>query len=145
MPVFKVVYFQAQNPAGYVLHEATDNLWHQLFISTGPFLFNTLVAALIALPAALPVFEYGNANLFHYLLMYLSVAIGMHAFPSTGDANALWSSIRRETTPFWLKVLVTPVVGIMYLGALSSFFWLDMIYGLAIAIGFPKLLIALLA
>lgn len=145
VPVFKVVYFQMANPTGYVLHETTDNHWHQLFISTGPFLFNTLVGGLIALPASLPVFTFDNANIFHYLLIYLGVSIAMHAFPSTGDAGSIWQTIKRPEAPLLFKILATPIVGVIYLGALGSMFWLDLAYGIAVAIWLPKLFISLLA
>lgn len=133
------------NPVGYVLHESTGNHWHQLFISTGPFIFNTLIGALIALPGSLPVFTFQNGNLLHFLLIYLGVSIAMHAFPSTGDANVIWETVNKKETPFWFKLLAYPIVGIIYLGALGSVLWLDLLYGMAIAIGLPRLLISLLA
>jgi hypothetical protein len=37
------------------------------------------------------------------------------------------------------------VVGLIYLGSLGSFFWLDLIYGIEVAVGLPKLLIRLLS
>ena len=95
IPVYEVVYFQAQNPAGYVLHETPANKWQSLMISIGPFFVNTLLGALIALPAAMPVFEFEDANPFHYLLIYLGVSIAMHAFPSTGDAANVWSIVKK--------------------------------------------------
>jgi hypothetical protein len=141
VPVFKVVYFQAANPAGYVLHEAPDNKFHSLMISIGPFFVNTILGALIALPASLPVMEFNTAGPVDYLLMYLGVSIAMHAFPSTGDAQAIWTSIKETGTPVWVKILAYPIVGLIYLGSLGSFFWLDLLYGIGIAIGLPHLII----
>jgi hypothetical protein len=145
IPVFEVVYFQAQNPAGYVVHEAPANKWQSLMISIGPFFVNTLLGVLIALPAAMPVFEFEDANILHYLLIYLGISIAMHAFPSTGDAATIWSVIKEKDTPLLMKLVATPVVGLIYLGAIGSFFWLDLIYGVAVVIGFPQLIISLLA
>ena len=145
IPVFKVVYFQMENPAGYVLHEKTNNKWHSVMISIGPFFVNTIVGALIALPAALPVFKFNTATPVDYLLIYLGVSVAMHAFPSTGDANAIWESIKEKGTPIWIKIIAYPVVGLIHIGSIGSFFWLDLIYGVAIAIGFPNLLIYLLS
>src|SRR5262245_34082238 len=79
VPVFKVVYFQVGNPAGYVMHEPADNKWHSIMISIGPFIVNTILGALIALPAALPVFTFDNATFIDYVLIYLGVSIAMHA------------------------------------------------------------------
>jgi hypothetical protein len=144
VPVFEVVYFQIKNPAGYVLHEIPRNKWQTIMISIGPFILNTLVGALIALPASLSVFKFNNAGPLDYLLIYLGVSIAMHAFPSTGDANAIWKSVKERDTPIWTKIISYPVVGLIYLGSLGSFFWLDLAYGVAVAIGFPNLLIWLL-
>lgn len=144
VPVFEVVYFQLQNPAGYVLHEAPQNKWHSLLISTGPFFVNTLLGAIIALPAALPVAEFGTAGPLEYVLIYLGVSIAMHAFPSTGDAQAIWKTLKEEDVPLLLKIIAYPIVGLIYLGAVGSFFWLDFVYGIVVAMGFPHLLINLL-
>ncbi|MET0393769.1 MAG: DUF3267 domain-containing protein [Chitinophagaceae bacterium] len=145
VPVFKVVYFQVENPVGYVLHEVPVNKWHSILISVGPFFINTIVGALIAFPAALPVFRFNDGSLPDYILIYLGVSIAMHAFPSTGDADAIWSHVRDRQTNLLVKIIGYPVVGLIYLGSLGSFFWLDVIYGVAIAIGLPNLVISLMA
>ncbi len=145
VPVFKVVYFQLENPVGYVLHEIPEKKWQSIAISIGPFIINTILGGIIAFPAALPVFEFNTAGPLDYLLIYLGVSIAMHAFPSTGDADAIWQHIKDKKTSFWIKVLGYPIVGLIYLGSLGSFFWLDLIYGVAVAIGFPNLVIYLLA
>src|SRR4051812_18048352 len=84
VPVFNVVYFQTGNPAGYVVHEKPSTKWQSIMISTGPFVLNTIIGAIIALPAALPVFTFHNGTLLDYFLIYLGVSVAMHAFPSTG-------------------------------------------------------------
>ena len=144
IPVFEVVYFQAKNPPGYVLHEAPANKWQSLMISIGPFFVNTVLGALIAFPAALPVMEFHNAGPLDYLLLYLGVSIAKHAFPSTGDAQAIWTSLKEEGTPIWVKIDGYPVVGLIYLGALGSMFWLDFLYGIGVAVGLPHLIIAMM-
>jgi hypothetical protein len=145
VPVFEVVYYQFSNPSGYVLHERVENKWHGIMISVGPFIINTLIGGLIALPAALPVFKFHTAGPLDYVLIYLGVSIAMHAFPSTGDANSIWASMKEESTPLWAKVVGYPIVGLIYLGSLGSFFWLDLFYGVAIAIGVPNLIIGWIA
>lgn len=142
VPVFKVVYFQFGNPAGYVLHEPVANKWHNMMIGIGPFFVNTILGALIALPAALPVFTFENGGLLDYLLIYLGVSIAMHAFPSTGDANSIWQTIKEKDTNLLVKIIGYPLVGLIYLGSLGRFFWLDLLYGMAVAVGLPKLIIS---
>ncbi|WDF56490.1 DUF3267 domain-containing protein [Mucilaginibacter sp. KACC 22063] len=144
VPVFKVVYFQMANPAGYVLHEPVNNKLQSIMISIGPFFLNTILGALIAFPAAIPVFKFDNGNIADYLLIYLGVSIAMHAFPSRGDAQSLWQSLKEPDTSLIAKILGYPVIGLIYVGAIGSFFWLDFAYGIAIAVGLPTLLISLL-
>jgi hypothetical protein len=145
VPVFEVVYFRVGNPAGYVLHETPEKKWQSIMISIGPFFVNTIVGALIGLPSALPFFEFGNAGPVDYLLMYLGVSIAMHAFPSTGDAAAIWQTLKEKDTSLLVKIVGYPVIGLIYLGTLGSFFWLDLLFGVAVVLGLPHLLIYLLA
>jgi hypothetical protein len=144
VPVFKVVYIQAGNPAGYVLHERVKNKLQGIMISVGPFVVNTVIGALISLPAALPVFVLHKAGPIDYLLIYLGVSIAMHAFPSRGDAAVIWEAMKEEDTPVWVKIIGYPVVGLIYLGSLGSFFWLDVLYGIGVAVMLPRLIISML-
>jgi len=69
----------------------------------------------------------------------------MHAFPSTGDANVIWDMMKESNTSLPVKIIGYPIVGLIYIGSLGSFFWLDAIYGVAIAVGLPKLIVSLLS
>lgn len=144
VPVFKVVYFQLSNPAGYVIHEIPRDKWHSIMISIGPFIVNTILGAIISLPAALPVFKFHTATPLDYLLIYLGVSVAMHAFPSRGDAANILQNMKESNTPAWIKIVGYPVVGLIYLGSLASFFWIDLLYGIGVAIGLPNLIIWLL-
>jgi len=145
IPVFKVVYFQPKNPTGYVLHETVQNKWHGMLISIGPFFVNTLLGIIIAFPAALPVFKFHNGNVADYVLIYLGVSIAMHAFPSTGDAKAIWDDLNDADTSIWVKIIGYPLVGLIYLGSAGSFFWLDLVYGIGVAVALPTLIISLIS
>lgn len=139
--VFKVCYFQFGNPVGYVLHEKPRKKSQQIMISVGPFIINTILGALIAFPAAIPVFQFDQSDPIFYVLIYLGVSIAMHSFPSTGDASVMWDSVMKEDSSLFLKIVTVPLVGLIYLGALGSFFWLDLVYGIAVAVWLPKLII----
>lgn len=145
VPVFKVVYFQLSNPAGYVIHEIPRSKLQSVMISIGPFIVNTILGALISLPAALPVFTFNTAGPLDYLLIYLGVSIAMHAFPSRGDADNIWQAMKQEDTSLLIKIIGYPIVGLIYLGSLGSFFWLDLLYGIGVAVGVPNFLIWMLA
>lgn len=141
--VFKVVYFQLGNPAGYVIHEPPRLPLHNLMVAVGPFLINTFVGVMIAFPAALKIDQ--DASFSDLFLFYLGFSIAMHAFPSTGDAASIWKSTFAEDTPAWLKWLTVPVLFLIYAGAIGSVVWLDALYGFAVVVGFPRLLMQIFA
>ncbi len=143
--VFDVCYFRLGNPAGYVIHERPRSAYANLLITVGPFLVNTILGVLIVLPAAIPVLEFGGGTPMEYVLAWLGISITMHAFPSTGDARSMWAAASAPATPVAVTVLATPLVGLIYIGAIGSIFWLDLIYGIGVSLAVPKLLIALLA
>ncbi|WP_143309549.1 DUF3267 domain-containing protein [Chitinophaga vietnamensis] len=140
--IFEVKYFQVDNPVGYVIHEVPSRPSQQLWISIGPFIVNTLLGLIIGFPAAIPVVKFGAGTPFDYVLIYLGVSIAMHAFPSTGDAQSLWRLVANdEKTPWWLKAITVPIVGIILLGAIGSMIWLDLAYGIAVAVWLPDLIV----
>lgn len=149
LKIYAVCYFRFSTgfgqPAGYVIHEPSQKAWQDLFVGIGPFFVNTIVGSVIAAPAAIPFFRFHSGDPLDYLLIWLGVSIAMHSFPSTGDASSIWQSIGAKETPMMTKVFGTPIVGIIYLGALGSIFWLDLLYGIAVAGLLPGILITLLA
>jgi hypothetical protein len=78
------------------------------------------------------------------VLVWLGFSIAMHAFPSTGDARSIWCSVWSPETPVLARTITLPLVMLIYLGALGSFFWLDALYGFAIVALLPYLLLHLL-
>ncbi len=149
IPVYEVKYFQAANPCGYVLHEPTANPWKNLLTGLGPFFFNTILGILITLPAYSNVFGYSSVDgslgqivkLCSYILYWLGVSVLMHAFPSTGDAKTIVNSVlKNEEVGILAKIVAAPFIGLIYLGALGSIFWLDLAYGIGVSMLLPKLI-----
>lgn len=143
--VLEVCYFRFGNPAGYVVHEAPRNAYQSIAIGVGPFILNSLVGALIAAPAAIPVVQFRTGTPLDYFLIWLGVSIAMHSFPSTGDAKSIWQSVWSSNTPVLAKVVGSPLVVIIYIGAVGSVVWLDLIYGVGVAMLLPKLLVSSMA
>lgn len=142
--VFDVCYFRFGNPSGYVVHEEPKNPIQQIIIGIGPFLINTIIGALISLPAAIAVLKFESGEIIEYILIWLGVSIAMHSFPSTGDAKSIWNSVIKKDTPIPIKIITIPLVGVIYICALGSVIWLDLFYGLAVATFIPKAIIKLL-
>jgi len=143
--VLKVCYFRLGNPAGYVLHDVPDNVFQHFLVSSGPFFVNTILGAVVALPGALRVLKLQMPTPMEYFLLWLGISIAMHAFPSAGDAKSLLRSIWLRPSSIFAKLLGTPIVVVIYIGALGSVFWLDILYGVGVVMLFPKLLMSLLS
>ncbi len=142
--VLDVCYFRFGNPAGYVVHEIPRMPIQQIVIGIGPFIINSVVGALIAFPAAVPVLKLQTGTPLDYFLLWLGVSIAMHAIPSTGDARSIWSAMKSETVPLLTRLVAYPVVIIIYVASIGRVFWLDLIYGLGVAMLLPNLLISAL-
>lgn len=155
VPVYEVKYFQVKNPCGYVVHEQSDNPLTTFLISVGPFIINTLIGAVILFPASIEMSEFGLYNIFSgnavgapflralpiLLAYWLGVSILMHAFPSTGDAKVLAASIlKNKEVNIFARILIAPIIGLIYLGAFGSVVWLDLGYALLIAHTLPSLI-----
>jgi len=143
--VLDVCYFRFGNPAGYVIHEAPRIVYQHLLIGIGPFIINSLLGALIAAPSAIPVLRFEVGTPLDYLLIWLGVSIAMHSFPSAGDAKGMWEALWAKGTPALARLAGTPLVLLIYIGALGSMFWLDLVYGMVVAMFVPNVLVAMLA
>ena len=143
--IFEVCYFRFGNPAGYVIHEIPKTGSQQVLIGVGPFIINTLLGAVISFPASIPALQFEAGSPLDYILIWLGVSIAMHAFPSTGDAKGIWKTASSSSTPIVVRAVAVPIVGLIYVGAVGSFFWLDLIYGGFIALATPSLLVSMLA
>ncbi len=139
--VLEVCYFRFGNPAGYVAHELPSSVWRHVLIGIGPLFVNTVLGFCIGLFAIPFMREHSGAGEFvKYAVLWLAVSIAVHSFPSTGDAQSIWGAIWSKESPLSAKVLGTPLVGLIYAGALGSIFWLDLIYGIGVVVGLPSLL-----
>jgi len=143
--VFEVCYFRFGNPSGYVVHERPRNPIHHIMIGIGPFILNSVVGAVIAAPGVIPVIKFEAGSGLDYFLVWLGVSIAMHAFPSTGDAKSIWQATWSGEAPILAKLVTVPIVALIYVGAVGSFVWLDLIYGVGISMLLPVLLVRALA
>ena len=64
----------------------------------------------------------------------------MHSFPSTGDAKNIWNAIWEQSAPKLTRIIGAPLVAVIVIGAIGSFFWLDLLYGIGVVMGLPSLL-----
>jgi hypothetical protein len=146
VPVLDVCFFRFGNPAGYVVHGQPQDFTTSFLITMGPFIINSLLCILICLPAFVPVRIFELEHPLSYFLLWLGLSIGMHAFPSMQDANSLFSHAKKCVSARNVLAIVSfPLVVAIYTANILSFFWLDYLYGFAIGLGLPALILKLLS
>ncbi|MFT3980859.1 MAG: metalloprotease family protein [Ferruginibacter sp.] len=139
--VLDACYFRFGNPAGYVIHEHTNNFTTTFLISMGPFFVNTLLCLLICLPAYMPIKFFDIDHPLSYVLIWLGVSIGMHAIPSNQDADNVYQQAKENARRGnILAILSFPLVGLIYVFNVLRVVWADLLYGIGIGIGIPSLI-----
>lgn len=145
--VHKVCYLRIGNPRGYVLHEQPDTAWQHIIISVAPFVVCSLAAMLFGIGVGLLLQAGLIAKPYEALggpfLLWLAWAVGACAFPSGGDADSLWQATKSREISLFGKLFVVPVVGLIRLGQVGSFFWLDLVWGIVTAVTVPAIILKL--
>lgn len=112
--VKKVCYFRFGNPPGYVLHEQSKYFYQAFFITIGPLILGTFLAALS--------FNLGKTEddiIRKAILFWIGFSLASNCMPSSGDAKSLWaqnwSIIKRNLlaigwVPFTLFVWIVSVI-----------------------------------
>ncbi|HZT41870.1 MAG TPA: hypothetical protein VFA07_06755 [Chthonomonadaceae bacterium] len=138
-------YFGIGDPGGYVDYEPPRTAWQLVMIEIGPFFVNTILGAIIATPGVIPLLLFGidSGSVLDYVLVWLGASIAIHAFPTVEDAKIVKDIANAKETPALTQVLGGPLSWAIYLGSLGSLYWLDVVYGIAIVILVPQLLLML--
>jgi len=136
--VRQVCYFRLGNPAGFVIHDRPSSEWRHILIGIGPLFVNTVIGLIVGLLAVPLRHSEGPVAFAHGVLMWLAVSIAMHFFPSTGDAKSIWQAVWEKSAPVTARLVGTPLVALIFAGAIGSVFWLDLLYGIGVVIGLPK-------
>lgn len=140
--VLDVCFFRLGNPAGYVVHEETKDFTTTFLVAVGPFIVNSLLCMVICFPVLFPIRIFEVEDMLSYAMLWLGISIGMHAFPSTGDAAALYQQAKKAASTLHpLAIISFPLVAAIYVANALRFFWLDYIYGVAIGLGLPLFLL----
>ena len=141
LAVLDVCFFRVGNPAGYVIHEETENFTTAFLVSVGPLIVNSILCVVFCFPAFVPVRVFGRPDPISYVLLWLGISIGMHAFPSTHDAKNVWRLARQQVRTLNPLVLLSfPLVVAIYAANILSVVWFDYLYGFALGILLPEYL-----
>ena len=141
VPVLDVCFFQFGNPAGYVVHGEVKNFTSMFLVAVGPFIINSILCVVICFPAYFPMQVFDVTPPLSMFLMWVGLSIGMHAFPSNQDARNLMDHASEAARNGNILAIVSfPLVGLIFVANLLTFFWFDLIYGVALGIGLPMLI-----
>ena len=142
VPVYNVCYFRLGNPAGYVVHGDTEKLMQSFLISTGPLLVNTILCAIIGSSAVYPilVLDVNDVSPIFGVLVWLSVSIGMHAFPSNQDMLSFVDVVNKTYRKSFLYFSAKILTMIFKLVNALRFFWIDLLYAIGVMLLIPYIL-----
>jgi hypothetical protein len=144
--VIKVCYLRFGNPPGYVLHARPATALQHIVIATAPLFIATFLSLVISCAAGACYASHAIEN-YHDLMLALSLWLGysvaLHAFPSSGDADALWSEVKSPNVSLAAKLLLVPVVGLIRLAGFGRRFRFDVLFAAVVTV--VPLLIAMKA
>ena len=140
--VLEVCYFRFGNPAGYVVHEPIEDFTSAFWVAVGPLVINSFLCVTFCLPALIPTRIFGQEDLLSYFWIWLGVSVGMHAFPSTHDAQGLWAQARHGARKGSLLALASfPLAALIMVANVLSVVWFDAIYAFGIGFLLPEILL----
>ncbi|HOX61207.1 MAG TPA: metalloprotease family protein [Candidatus Magasanikbacteria bacterium] len=128
--VHKVVYFRFGNPAGYVMHEKPEKYKQIFWISIGPLIINSVLAIFLGYFAILTQPE----SLLYYLIFWVAISSGMHAFPSDHDAKNIFNESKNllKNGGSNLHYLAYPFYSLIWIANKLRFIWFDLWYAIAL-------------
>ena len=141
--VIKICYLRLGNPLGYVLHGRPATALQHIVIATAPFFVATFLSLIISCTAGVlfvshAAIDYQDAIL--ALSLWLSFSVALHAFPSSGDADSLWSDMNSSHVSLACKLLLVPVGGLIRLAGFGRHFRFDVIFA-AVVMAAPFLIV----
>lgn len=122
--IYKVKLFQFdKKTAGFVTHEEPRYFFQAILISFGPLLLNTLLTLFLFAKVTPPYAEW------HRLVyVWLGIAIGLHAIPSTGDAKSLLQTTNGRVLHNPLILIGYPFILLLYILNLLKRIHFDFVY-----------------
>jgi len=145
--VVKVCYLRLGNPLGYVLHEQPTYAIQHIMVAVAPFFVSTLVALAVSLLASLLVTSPAATEFKDLAVLagaWISFSIALHAFPSSGDGDALWNDVTSPDVSFLAKLLLAPVVGLIRLCQAGAAVWLHALFAVVVVALPPLMLVAIM-
>lgn len=109
-------------PAGFVLHEETDNYWNSFVISVAPMAVNSIFAIALGVIAGV------LGGVLSWIFLWGSFSFGLHALPSNRDLMNAFEQLDLNKNP--VAVLTMPVVLVLLVADYLRYFWVALIYAI---------------
>lgn len=145
--IHKVCYLRLGNPLGYVIHEQPQYTLQHIIVAVAPFFVSTTLGLAVSLTASLLIRSTASPEIRTAAtlgMVWISFSCALHAFPSSGDADALWNDVRSSDVGFFAKLLLAPVVGLIRLAQIGVRLWLDVLFALAVVLLPPVALLVIM-
>ncbi len=120
--IYKINLLSYNKVAGYVVHAEPTRFLPSFFISFGPLIINSSLAVWLFSQVTL-IFNWQDI-----ILIWLAIALGLQAIPSTGDAKALFKNANHNILRNPLLILFYPLVLVLYLLNFLKYLFIDFIF-----------------
>ena len=145
IPVYDINYLGLEAAEMSTKYEEVKGLQNSFLISIGPFIVNSLLCALLAMPY---IFSEAILNIettptVFGIVAWIGVAIGMNAFPSKRDTDSFLNEIQTSKKGVLFLIALPFAVIIKIADSLRHFFFYLIYVGVIIHF-FPKLLLVLI-
>jgi len=135
--VLKIAYMENRPPYGYVEYRLPESRARIVMLICLPILAQSLIAAIVAACAYIPLFVIINYNPLRVIPLYFAFAIGANAFPSRREADILWRLFYEKEKNVMLKAVGIPFAALIWTLTMGDFLWLNCFYGAAITLFVP--------
>jgi hypothetical protein len=144
VPVYRICYFKKRGSlAGYVLHAQVDSLYKAILISFGPLIINSILCMVLTFPFVIPVFVLHAAvsNPTLWILGWLGLSIGMHAFPSAEDIRQVHVYMKENSySKFSVTASGIVLKPLIVICQVASMYWFDLFFAIILSLVLPSLL-----
>lgn len=143
VPVYSIKYFQINDKAsGYVEHGEIKSTWQAFWICVGPFIINSALCIVLTLPFAyyFILLDGKESNLIVYVLGWLGLSIGMHAFPSNPDMKSFSHHAFKLRANILIKLVALFLQALVFLSNLLRIIWFDLVYAVGISVIIPLII-----
>jgi len=142
--VYHVSYFRFGNPSGFVIHRPVTSLTKTFLISVGPLIINSVLCAVLAFPA-ISLYWFLDSQTYpwiFYILGWIGISCGVHAFPSEGDLNCIEKSLEQTNKDSLLYMVVAIIVSLLTGANALRIIWFDFIYAMFLGLIIPLIIMS---